>query len=281
MRWFRLEIVLPPADPFSAPGQTVHGVHFLTDMIQRAVEYLEWNSTSRLIVEVEINCSSVSRRAPAVQAQMIESVLLHTKRLWRIRDATVRLKLLSTTTPVVLFTFNVLEDDIRILRDRSTQAIVTLLEKIRQQMMCCRTETLTSLPKTTLSAARTRRVALYQLETVIESLCHPQAYSLIHDVRDRLISTYRAAIQADHYQDAEAFDKACGQMACIVQLHAERDAHLNRLRQSVVQEAIVNCRDPNPNLSAGSIESRRGAIDQVCVSGLDLERMAVVPASSR
>jgi hypothetical protein len=251
-------------------------------MVQRAVEYLEWNSASRLIVEVDINCSSVCRRTPAVQAQMIESVLLHTQRLWRIRDATVRLKLLSTTTPVALFTFDVLKDDIQILRDQSTQAIATLLEEIRQQMMCCRRETLTSLPKTTLSVARTRRVALYQLEAVIESLCHPQAYGLIHDARDRLFSTYRAAIQADHYQDGEAFDKACGQMESIVQLHAERDAHLNRLRRSVVQEAIVNCQDPNLNLSSGSNESRKGAIDQACVSGLEfLERMAVVPASLR
>jgi hypothetical protein len=81
MQWFRLEIFLPPADPFSTPGPARHGVHFLTDMVQRTIEYLEWNSAGRLAVEVEIDCSAVGRRASAVQAEMIESVLLHTQRL--------------------------------------------------------------------------------------------------------------------------------------------------------------------------------------------------------
>jgi hypothetical protein len=94
-----------------------------------------------------------------------------------------------------------------------------------------------------LSVTRPRRIALYKLERVIEALCHPQAYSLIHDERNRLCSTYRAAIQAEHYQDVAAFDQACGQMAVIIQLHAERGAHLSQLMQNVVQQAILNHKD--------------------------------------
>jgi hypothetical protein len=66
MEWFRLEIVLPSADSLSSPEPAVRGACYLSDMVQRAIEYLEWNSSSRVILDVEINLADVHQQVDGV-----------------------------------------------------------------------------------------------------------------------------------------------------------------------------------------------------------------------
>jgi hypothetical protein len=131
-----------------------------------------------------------------------------------------------------------LGDNVQIIQDQGPPDIAALLEQIRPQMAQCQQGSLLNIPSATGSAACARRIALYQLEAVIESLFLPEAFPL------NLPSAYHAAIQAEHFQDPEAFLRACREISLIIQSYANSGAQLNRLMASVIQRANANWQEP-------------------------------------